>query len=205
MKRILLAAALALSCGAAKATVYDFSYSFVDNQDPGTIVRTISGSFEGTGPISHITNITDISASLNGGSPISGLTAWSYAPTGQNCGDANCFTLGGAVVSNTGSNNFVFSTATTNSELAASTYFYIIQPWFNGSPPPFSDTVAAQFAFGGNPNSYIDYYNGQFIPENFNVSAVPEPSTWAMMILGFCGLGFLTYRRRNQAFAITAG
>jgi hypothetical protein len=29
------------------------------------------------------------------------------------------------------------------------------------------------------------------------VSAVPEPSTWAMMLLGFCGLGFLAYRRRN--------
>jgi hypothetical protein len=28
-------------------------------------------------------------------------------------------------------------------------------------------------------------------------AAVPEPSTWAMMILGFCGLGFLACRRRN--------
>jgi hypothetical protein len=31
------------------------------------------------------------------------------------------------------------------------------------------------------------------------VSAVPEPSTWAMMILGFAGVGFMAYRRRNQA------
>lgn len=29
-------------------------------------------------------------------------------------------------------------------------------------------------------------------------SAVPEPSTWAMMILGFCGLGVLAHRRRKQ-------
>jgi hypothetical protein len=28
--------------------------------------------------------------------------------------------------------------------------------------------------------------------------AVPEPSTWAMMILGFLGVGFLAYRRKNQ-------
>jgi hypothetical protein len=28
-------------------------------------------------------------------------------------------------------------------------------------------------------------------------SSVPEPSTWAMMILGFAGIGFLAYRRRN--------
>jgi hypothetical protein len=29
-------------------------------------------------------------------------------------------------------------------------------------------------------------------------SAVPEPSTWAMMIFGFCGLGFMAYRRKNK-------
>jgi hypothetical protein len=32
-------------------------------------------------------------------------------------------------------------------------------------------------------------------------SAVPEPSTWAMMILGFAGVGFMTYRRRKVAMA----
>jgi hypothetical protein len=31
------------------------------------------------------------------------------------------------------------------------------------------------------------------------MSAVPEPSTWAMMILGFAGIGFMGYRRRDQA------
>jgi PEP-CTERM motif len=32
--------------------------------------------------------------------------------------------------------------------------------------------------------------------------AVPEPSTWAMMILGFAGVGLLAYRRRNQVNAV---
>jgi hypothetical protein len=36
------------------------------------------------------------------------------------------------------------------------------------------------------------------------VAAVPEPSTWAMMILGFCGVGFMTYRRRNPISTLTA-
>jgi len=31
------------------------------------------------------------------------------------------------------------------------------------------------------------------------VAAVPEPSTWAMMILGFAGVGFMAYRRRSQS------
>ena len=29
-------------------------------------------------------------------------------------------------------------------------------------------------------------------------AAVPEPSTWAMMILGFIGVGFMAYRRRDK-------
>ena len=32
-------------------------------------------------------------------------------------------------------------------------------------------------------------------------SPVPEPSTWALMILGFAGVGFMAYRRKNQGLA----
>ncbi|MES2193625.1 MAG: PEPxxWA-CTERM sorting domain-containing protein [Pseudomonadota bacterium] len=35
------------------------------------------------------------------------------------------------------------------------------------------------------------------ILDNVTVSAVPEPSTWAMMILGFLGVGFMAYRRKS--------
>jgi hypothetical protein len=28
-----------------------------------------------------------------------------------------------------------------------------------------------------------------------SVGGIPEPSTWAMMILGFAGVGFMAYRR----------
>lgn len=34
--------------------------------------------------------------------------------------------------------------------------------------------------------------------------AVPEPSTWAMMILGFAGVGFMAYRRRHQSVSRSA-
>jgi hypothetical protein len=33
---------------------------------------------------------------------------------------------------------------------------------------------------------------------------VPEPSTWAMMLLGFVGLGWLGYRGKNGRLALTA-
>lgn len=35
-------------------------------------------------------------------------------------------------------------------------------------------------------------------------SPVPEPSTWAMMILGFAGVGFMAYRRRSQSTGLRA-
>jgi hypothetical protein len=31
-----------------------------------------------------------------------------------------------------------------------------------------------------------------------SISAVPEPSTWAMMILGFAGVGFMAYRGKSK-------
>jgi hypothetical protein len=34
------------------------------------------------------------------------------------------------------------------------------------------------------------------------ISAVPEPSTWAMMFLGFLGIGFLSYRRTAGTFRL---
>jgi hypothetical protein len=33
------------------------------------------------------------------------------------------------------------------------------------------------------------------------IASVPEPSTWAMMILGFFGVGAMAYRRRKVALA----
>ena len=36
------------------------------------------------------------------------------------------------------------------------------------------------------------------------VSAVPEPSTWAMLLLGFAGLSFVGYRKARPTAALTA-
>jgi hypothetical protein len=34
------------------------------------------------------------------------------------------------------------------------------------------------------------------------IYAVPEPSTWAMLLLGFAGVGFMAYRRRDTALHV---
>ena len=55
---------------------------------------------------------------------------------------------------------------------------------------------------------YGDYYFTEALLRLQNVldgkpgwllySPVPEPSTWAMMLLGFAGLGYAGYRRRQK-------
>jgi hypothetical protein len=68
---------------------------------------------------------------------------------------------------------------------------------------PFSITApsgAAALQLGLNDDIFSD--NTGFLKIDVTgstaVSAVPEPSTWAMMILGFCGIGFLAYRRKQN-------
>jgi hypothetical protein len=50
--------------------------------------------------------------------------------------------------------------------------------------------ILVRSASGGIEVDHIQY--------GLSVGAIPEPSTWAMMILGFAGIGFIAYRRRNQ-------
>lgn len=47
-----------------------------------------------------------------------------------------------------------------------------------------------------------DSYGGSL--DAISIAAIPEPSIWAMLILGFAGVGFLGYRRRNQAKTLSA-
>nr|WP_063993589.1 PEPxxWA-CTERM sorting domain-containing protein [Bradyrhizobium sp.] len=42
-----------------------------------------------------------------------------------------------------------------------------------------------------------DLLSANFAPDQ--ITSVPEPSTWAMMILGFAGLGFMAYRQKNKS------
>ena len=175
---LLLALFALLCCGQSRASaVYDFSYQF----DTGAV---ISGSFDGT-PSSGglITNLTNINASLDG-TPLKGpLQAFSYTASGSDC--PTCLAAGGAVASFTPLlNNFLFADATLPSLSGYTNYFYII-PWPNGASNP----VATQYVNNNNiPPVIIDNYNGQFIPTNWSLTAVPEPSMALLIVPAFMGI-----------------
>jgi hypothetical protein len=67
------------------------------------------------------------------------------------------------------------------------------------------DTLGYDFAANGANESF----NWRLIDSTCSgpdcggtIGGVPEPSTWAMMILGFAGVGFMAYRRRNGALRL---
>jgi hypothetical protein len=56
--------------------------------------------------------------------------------------------------------------------------------------------------FTGSISSFtLSSSNNSFETDSFNIEVrgVPEPSTWAMMILGFMGVGFMAYRRKGRS------
>src|SRR5258708_36249582 len=59
------------------------------------------------------------------------------------------------------------------------------------------------FTLGWTGIDQLDFSNNHqqnLLLTNFDVTTgVPEPSTWAMMLLGFTGLGFMAYRRKSKS------
>jgi hypothetical protein len=69
------------------------------------------------------------------------------------------------------------------------------------TPAQMQAAIDAVAAYPGSSFTHTGVYAlGDFSGSGtFNISAVPEPSTWAMMILGFAGIGFLAHRRAQKA------
>jgi outer membrane lipase/esterase len=82
----------------------------------------------------------------------------------------------------------------------------------NPSAYGFTDAANACGAVAGaNCSNYV-FWDGihpttaadRVIADAFVAQAVPEPSTWAMMILGFAGVGFMVYRRKAKPALMAA-
>jgi PEP-CTERM motif len=52
--------------------------------------------------------------------------------------------------------------------------------------------------------SFLDYSEPMLSTLVVSVGGVPEPSTWAMMLLGFAGIGFMAYRRKSKPALLAA-
>jgi hypothetical protein len=76
---------------------------------------------------------------------------------------------------------------------------YIVQFLLGGEFGECSSTVVCGFIAGpGGDGSLYDKLGAT------TISAVPEPSTWAMLLLGFASIGFMAYRRKSKGALVAA-
>jgi hypothetical protein len=74
-----------------------------------------------------------------------------------------------------------------------------MNPIVNIGPFIFSNgTYTGYFSYFGQTAAGFESTFGN--PASVVVTAVPEPATWAMMVLGFLGIGLIAYRRHSGSF-----
>lgn len=101
-----------------------------------------------------------------------------------------------------GNNNGAFTTSTTVSSLFYNVDYLIEMNVFANAHPSGTATAFLDPYLSLDPSLVALGYSiitSEGIGNNLTVNAaVPEPSTWAMMILGFSGVGFMAYRRKSK-------
>jgi hypothetical protein len=190
IKKLIQAAALLAVCGgAANASTYDFSYTFTNN-NVGTPV--VTGSFDGTLSGNLLTNISDVSVSVNGvafNGPLS-IGAWD-----SSAGDVN-FAANAAVVSTNGAqNNFVIGD--TNDPLLGTftNLFYYVSGAPGTTPSGGSQEVSLQNIAG--PSAFDLDAVGTW---SLTPAPVPLPAALPLLVSGL-GLFAAAKRRRREAAA----
>jgi PEP-CTERM motif len=75
-----------------------------------------------------------------------------------------------------------------------------------GSAQTFLAPTGATRLYLGTVDGAGWYNNSGSLSVTINgfTSGVPEPSTWAMMLLGFAGIGFMAYRRKSKPALMAA-
>jgi hypothetical protein len=165
-----------------------------------------------------ITGLTFFDTFNPGGSFDSGTYQFFLSSGGSTVGSLNS-----NLSSNIGANNQLFFSGTLSGPTGA-------QFTISGAPPfiynPASGDLLLTILSNSNSTSVFGYVdsantsqierglvdafgtevdNGFGLVTQFNyIASVPEASTWAMMLLGFAGIGFVGYRRKSKLALLTA-
>lgn len=87
--------------------------------------------------------------------------------------------------------------------------YYTTGPYFlDGSGINISNAAGLNVNFFDQSNNGLYRVNVMnqlitgYVTATSSVAAVPEPSTWAMLILGFVGVGFMAYQRKKNGHVL---
>ena len=177
-------AALAVSASSSRADVkYTIENAVFDDTTnthlTGWFTINTYGYIE-TWDLTSLEGVTQGSPLSNGGV----VTAFNYTPSDSTLGPQTPF------------DSFVFERPNTFGALQLvfkNPLGLVNDPILGGAPGPSWENLSyAPPPDGGAPIRYLN-------TDAFVVATVPEPSTWAMMLIGFASLGFANYRRaRNR-------
>jgi hypothetical protein len=143
----------------------------------------------------------DNTAGITGGTvnlALDSAFAFDYSPTGNAHGAADELVVGGAA---DGADNVQYLPPTND---------FLIHIFTFTTAPTFQQLLYSQTGLPPNDNGALFYTD---LPDSGSgtvtvtpvTPGVPEPSTWALMLLGFAGLGFAGYRRSRKSGVATAG
>jgi len=197
LRSILLAAALAISSASFVTQPAKASVVWTLNDVPLTDGGTLSGTFT----INGYGFLTTWDLTTTVGSTLSGAP---YGPLNFNAGyeAASGTSPNGAPLNSVDVSDKTVGFLPSNAAPYDGELFIRFQNSLSGSgvdPIAFGYECSGYSCSpqtAGGPTGEIRYIG--IGSDSFAVSGVPEPSTWAMMILGFVGVGLLAYRRKSQ-------
>lgn len=213
-KAILLSVMLAglASCTAARAdTVTVFGASDIFAAGVTSIPTSdTSGNLGGNGmaPVSYVVTPGETFHITATGFVECCDTASTPGQSGPDGFNPNPFTPPGSTITNSIAGGTVGTYTSTNGSA-----FALVGTYLNGSPFTIgsNDTITIPFGVTTLYLGFADasgfqgpsgYYQDNAGSLQVTISAVPEPTTWAMMLLGFCGLGFLAYRKQHPSLRL---
>jgi PEP-CTERM motif len=188
IKKLIQAAALLAACsGAAQASTFDFSYTFVDGQN-------VSGSLDGTLSGDLVSDISDISVNFQGTAFNGPLFIGSFIPSSS--GGSFNYAANSAVVStNAALNNFVINDSNDPLNNNSTNSFY----YFNGATPDSFGSHEVNVSTNAGPSDYDNDQASGIGQWSLTPAPVPLPAALPLMI---SGLGLLAAaKRRRQAAA----
>jgi PEP-CTERM motif-containing protein len=178
---MVLGGTMAMAAPAAQATVYDYNF---ETNDDGPVASMI-GTFTTAGPATPYAEITGMTGTLY--NSLDTVTGVLPNPTWP------------AFTGNPGGEFFYTNT------------LYSTQPYLDNYGLGFTtaDTPTGDwnlYGAGGSPTVYGLFSTSTSVDEfgTLTVTEVPEPSTWAMMALGFAGLSLAAGRRTRRLSALAA-
>ena len=215
---------IAVGIGALASTAAGANTILIGLQEDGAGITTEATSTTGTASLAGFTFGDFVLNASATGSPIAQeptfLTNSLNATATTGVHTLNVFVTQTGLSSPTGINTFL-STFTANEFVGTGISSVLEQTFISTSDASFGGTLLASQTFtaaGGNTAIFaptpslsplysetVEYTittNGTgvgLVNNTVNISAVPEPATWAMMILGFAGVGFMAYRRKDRA------